>query len=495
MKSKYLLFVIPFLLMSCQKNNVDDSLINGEYNYVRLEASKETYYSFSKNSYERKYYMPSTGNANILVVPLIIEGYEENATEENRQRINYCFFGDYSSTGFESVSSYYKKSSFSKLNISGEVLPWMDIDMSPSDILNANNSIYNDYGTFTVVEKIYEKLMKENFDFSNYDVDNNGYIDALYIVYSCPSLIEFDFVTSSSEDNPFWAFTYVDYNIIDDFHDENNIIPHLYCWTSFDTMNRGSTVGIYNDAHTFIHETGHLLGLVDYYDYDSLHSPLGCFDMEDYNVGDHNAYSKYALGWINPILVTGDSTITISPATKNGDAIIVKDPSKTFSNSAFDEYLILELLTPDGLWTNDSNKAYPGVNNKTYTIPGIRIIHVDARVRNASSQVVYDFTNQSSLKQMCSNTPSKSYSNITSSTRCKYDLLAMIPASNSRIYQTSATAVANNNCLFSENMVFTSGDYEFYFNNGKLHNGEDFPFKITFNKVSSSSATISFKIV
>lgn len=479
--------------MGCQKNS--DISSEDLSNYVRLDSSKETYYSFSKNSAERKYYMPSTGDVNILVVPLIIKGYENNATKENLERIDNCFFGDYSTTGFESVSSYYKKSSFSKLSISGQVLPWMDIDMSPSDIKNSLNTKYNDYGTYTVIEKIYEKLKLENFDFSKYDVDKNGYIDSIYVVYSCPSLIEFDFVTSDSEDNPFWAFTYVDYNIIDNPHDENNIIPHLYSWTSFDTMNRGSSVGIFNDAHTFIHETGHLFGLVDYYDYDSLHSPLGCFDMMDYNVGDHNCFSKYALGWINPILVTGDAEIKINPSYKNGDAIIIKNPNKEFSSSAFDEYLMIELLTPDGLWTNDSNKAYPGVNNKTYTNPGIRMIHVDARVKNSTSQIVYDFENESNLKQMCSNTPSRSYSNITSTSRSKYDLLSLIPASNSKIFQTSVSAVANNNCLFTENKVFTSGDYEFFFNNGKLHNGEDIPFKITFKEVNSSSATITFKLI
>ena len=493
MNKKYILLLLPLLLLGCQKTNGD--LSQQENNYIRLESSKETYYSFSKNLYERKYFMPAVGDSNILVVPLIIKGYEVNATKENKERIENAFFGDYSSTGFESVSSYYKKSSFSKLNIGGEVLPWMDIDMSPSDIKNAINTKYNDYGTYTVIEKIYEKLKSENFDFTNYDVDKNGYIDSIYVVYSCPSLIEFDFVTSDSEDNPFWAFTYVDYNIIDNPHDENNIIPHLYSWTSFDTMNKGSTVGIFNDAHIFIHETGHLLGLDDYYDYDSLHSPLGCFDMEDYNVGDHNAFSKYALGWIEPILVTGDAEINISPSTKNGDAIIIKNPAKEFSSSAFDEYLMLELLTPDGLWTNDSNKSYPGVNNKTYSIPGIRIIHVDARVKNSSSKIVYDFKNESGLKQMCSNTPSKSYTNVTSTNKCKYDLLSLIPASNSKLFQTSPLAVANNNCLFSEGKVFTSGDFEFFFNDGKLHNGEDIPFRITFKEVNEKTATINFKLI
>ena len=99
MNKKYILLLLPLLLLGCQKTNGD--LSQQENNYIRLESSKETYYSFSKNSYERKYFMPSVGDSNILVVPLIIKGYEVNATKENKERIENAFFGDYSSTGFE----------------------------------------------------------------------------------------------------------------------------------------------------------------------------------------------------------------------------------------------------------------------------------------------------------------------------------------------------------------------------------------------------------
>ena len=52
------------------------------------------------------------------------------------------------------------------------------------------------------------------------------------------------------------------------------------------------------DSHVLIHETGHMLGLNDYYNTygDSTYSPLGGLDMMDGDFGDNNPYSKILLG-------------------------------------------------------------------------------------------------------------------------------------------------------------------------------------------------------
>ena len=66
------------------------------------------------------------------------------------------------------------------------------------------------------------------------------------------------------------------------------------------------------DTHTYIHETGHFLGLNDYYSDTPTYSPIGKHDMMDANVGDHNSYSKMLLGWTKPYLVTGNGTIDLN---------------------------------------------------------------------------------------------------------------------------------------------------------------------------------------
>jgi len=61
-----------------------------------------------------------------------------------------------------------------------------------------------------------------------------------------------------------------------------------------------------DNPSTIIHETGHALGLADYYDYDDSVGPrggMGGLDIMDGVWGDHNAYSKWILGWLHPEVV------------------------------------------------------------------------------------------------------------------------------------------------------------------------------------------------
>ena len=464
---------------------------SGNDGYTRLSSSVETYHSFGKHSLEKKIFSNAIGDIKTLVVPVIIDGYEEYATEEIRNNIELAFFGKNSPKLWESVSSYFYKSSYGKLNLSGEVTPWVDIDMTPKDIYNANNQYY-DYGTFTVLEKVYDWLKNNNYDLSQYDLDEDGYIDSIYMIYSAPSRIEFDGVEANNPDNPFWALTYHDFNIVNNAHSHANPIPNAYSWASFDLMNKGTTVGITVDAHTYIHEMGHIFGLVDYYDYDGLHSPLGCFDMQDFNVGDHNAYSKYALGWVEPYLVESDATITINPMESSGDCIIVRNPNSKFSNSAFDEYLMLELITPTGLWKQDSEKAYPGLNTKTFTNAGVRITHVDGRLRNNRGNIVTTISNGDSVTHLASNTPSRSF---VKTGMPKYDLISIVNANRATGTQTNALATATNQSLFKAGQIFTSGDYSSFFRGGQFNNGESIPFKITFQEVNDTKAVINFRYI
>ncbi len=151
------------------------------------------------------------------------------------------------------------------------------------------------------------------------------------------------------------------------------------------------------DSHTFIHETGHTLGMNDFYDYNSTWKPMGKVDYMDNNMGDHCAYSKFAYGWINPYVLREEdidgeadengvgegvtsAVITLRASTLTGDALILASPG--YNNTAFDEYLILELVGPYGLCESDYKSGYDSATG--YTTPGIRMLHVDARAYNSS---------------------------------------------------------------------------------------------------------------
>lgn len=127
------------------------------------------------------------------------------------------------------------------------------------------------------------------------------------------------------------------------------------------------------NASTYIHETGHMFGLDDYYDYNEFKGPdggLGGADMMDYTVGDHNPFSKIILGWTTPLVVTEESvTVTLRPFSESGDVIMI-NPS--WENSYFDEYLLIDFYVPSFL--NEAHAGYRGLFSES----GIRIFHVDA---------------------------------------------------------------------------------------------------------------------
>ena len=101
------------------------------------------------------------------------------------------------------------------------------------------------------------------------------------------------------------------------------------------------------NCETIIHETGHALGLDDYYDYNDKKGPyggLGAFVMMDTNQGDHDPFSKAILGWINPTVVyNAKYSATLRSFTDFGDAIfIMKDNEETY----FTEMYVIALYTP-----------------------------------------------------------------------------------------------------------------------------------------------------
>ena len=59
------------------------------------------------------------------------------------------------------------------------------------------------------------------------------------------------------------------------------------------------------NCEAVIHETGHALGLNDYYDYKDggVKGGVGSFAMMDANQGDHDPYSKAILGWTHSTVV------------------------------------------------------------------------------------------------------------------------------------------------------------------------------------------------
>lgn len=339
---------------------------------------------------------PSTGDVNILVVPVNfdlndIRPYERRSyidfNDDNYlEAMEYTFNGVSSLDGanpyWESVSSFYEKSSYGNLHFNFEITDPFTPKMSASEFLSKEDltsSSSSVGGSQALIADILERGLTKNdvpidiFD-AKYDRNEDGYIDGMWLIYN---VIDGDLV--SSESQPFWAYT-TNYlaKATDTETGEIKIVGTRYANCALSFLYDDSTLGY--DAHTIIHETGHMLGLDDYYSYDNSgnYGYLGGIDMMDLNIGDHSAFSKYALGWIEPtVIYKNDTTITLKPFEDTGEALII--PSSYYNDSAFSEYLILEYETPTGLNELDATKKYRNAYPLAFS-NGLAIYHVDARL-------------------------------------------------------------------------------------------------------------------
>ncbi|HEY8364866.1 MAG TPA: InlB B-repeat-containing protein [Haloplasmataceae bacterium] len=310
------------------------------------------------------YLLPSIGNVNILVIP--IQFPDDHFTQDELEMINYGFFGDGSK--FETLKSYYQTSSYGKLNIGGDVLEPYTANYNYA-YYEYWTSEYNSYasGVDLLIEEAIRYYLTNypDLDLSKYDSENDGFIDGIHIVYSAP--IEYN-----DDDSIYWAFQY--YYIATSGEDDSDYVSwgeyefDSYVFSSIDFFYENGE----ENAWTIIHETGHLLGLEDYYDYtedeDNNIGGLGGADMMDNTRGDHNPFSKLLLDWIDPIVVEDSLTITINDFASSGDAIIITNNFQTI----FDEYFILSYYTPTGL--NESNPYF--------TESGLIMYHVNASLPN-----------------------------------------------------------------------------------------------------------------
>ena len=327
-----------------------------------------------------------------------LEGAEERAgrgKEAAKEDIRKVYFGDANETQWHSLRSYYLEASYGRLAFDGLVADWYDVytDFETQEIVTAAewanassaaalaNFILKDY-TDETVKKYHEFLNPDGtFMFNSakeflqyFDSNEDGYFDLIEIVYSAPFYAAtYDDKNKGTpiDNDKFWAYcggagryatgrkdepvlnkyafqsyyTFVEGGLWYDKTDETGQTREVWrSWTCEEICDGTMKV----DAHTVTHETGHGLGIPDYYDYNNSYNPAGKVDMMDHNIGDHNSHSKALYGWVEPIIVTGPTQVTIRSFVETGDCIYV--PYRGYFNdhkhegyTFHTEYLAIEL--------------------------------------------------------------------------------------------------------------------------------------------------------
>lgn len=322
---------------------------------------------------------PLAAEPHVMIVPFGFtdSNLQSRQTQETIDRMQTTFFGtreELDAVGaWESLATYYQKSSYGKSNFSGQVLPsWCVYNGTSDEFYNKYRSGLGISAASYAANWYREEYAKENHGllgadahpYEWFDSDGDGFLDLVWIVYS--------HATGSTSD--WWAYVTYTGNVA------NKTTPAVKTlgFASIDWMNNG-----FNgyDPHTFIHETGHTYSLDDYYDYNNTWTPMCGVDMMDHNLGDHCMYSKFSLGWTAPLVVNDTAQITLRPGSTTGDCFII--PSPGYNGTCFDEYMMVELMAPVGIAEQDYKNGYSGTTG--FDKAGIRITHVDSRAYKANA--------------------------------------------------------------------------------------------------------------
>ncbi len=444
-------------------------------------------------------FMPTTGTPKLLVLPVAFTDSSDFIDEEDKveikENLQKVCFGTTEDTGWHSINSYYLAESYGKCNIQGEVADWYTCAYSYDRVTTSD---YSD----KIAQAAVDNWKTNNPDkVSSYDTDGDGYIDGVIIVYGGPNYGNSSILGRHRQNENMWAYT----TWLSTSANTESPNPNVYIWASYDFMEKDTSNGVLIDGHTYIHEMGHVMGLDDYYDYAKKGEWAGGYSMQDYNVGGHDPYSMMAFGWVDPYVPTCNATITINSFESSGDVILLSPDFS--SNSAFDEYILLELYTPNGVNEHDSRYQYNSSYPKGPTKPGIRIWHVDSRLLKITSSTkrgktseYYSITNtidptEGSYIVGCTNTTytgnrdTDAYTSLASELR-KYKLLQLIRCGD---YTGSYTnEILTYDYLFTEGDEFSLTTYYGYFENlTRLNNGSSLDWNVTINSVSSTSASIT----
>ena len=345
-----------------------------------------------KDVTDQGYYLdgcPTTGSPAVLVIPVEFSDCLASSKGYTTSTLANAFSKG-GKTDYYSVYDYYYIASYGQLDLDITVLDfWFKPKYNSTYYYNATDVVNGEetsIGDQLVLDEALAYLSK-TMDLSDFDSDNNGIIDAVVLVNTL-EIAEEDF---------YWAYrywnTYTDDN--DYYYEYDGVSANDYIWASYQFLyesydEEGNT--IYDastmNTYTFIHEFAHILGADDYYDTEYISDPMAGCDIMDAMTGDHNAYTKFNLGWITSsrlVVTNGSITLKLEDFSKKGDTIIVGnnwDPDL----GVYQEYYVLAYYKNTGL--NAGDAGY-------FSRDGVVVYHVNASLykETIDGETYYDVYN------------------------------------------------------------------------------------------------------
>ncbi len=318
------------------------------------------------NSFGRKFGPASTPTGNFNALAIVVE-FSDNASSTTATYFDNMLFAQ--SSG--SMWDYFKEVSYGSLDMVTVNLPsalgWVT---APSTYEYYTNADYG-MGSYPqnsqkLVEDIVQ-LIDGIVDFSDYDNDNDGEVDALMIIHAGPGS------EYTGDVNDIWSHKWGTRNPpkLDNVWITSYSIQPEY-WSNPGDM----TIGVY------CHELGHsVFGLPDLYDTDYSSAGLGNWSLMaggswNGNSGDTpsfpDAYCHIQMGYVDPVVISANSiSRTISQVETNPEIYLLYP-----NNNPGNEYFLVE------------NRQLVGYDSDLRR-GGLHIYHVDEGVNSQNKNEWY----------------------------------------------------------------------------------------------------------
>ncbi len=236
-----------------------------------------------------------------------------------------------------SVKGYFLENSYSQLSLDTDFSDWIDV---------LQNEQYYADGVSGLGSKIWEALIEaldeldQSIDFTQYDQDGDGYIDAITFIHSGYAA---EWGTTDTAGVAYtdriWSHKW-------------NIMPEWVSGEGVKVSNYHISPGLWGVSGSEIgrigviaHETAHFFGLPDLYDTNGVGEGVGSyglmanswgFDGQQWCPPHLSAWSKIQLQWVNPTYINADGLYTLNEAEFNAEVFKIDE------GFPFGEYLLIE---------------------------------------------------------------------------------------------------------------------------------------------------------
>ena len=256
-----------------------------------------------------------------------------------------------------------------------------------------------DAAPWTMVKEACQ-LVDDNVDFKQYDNNNDGYVDFVYVIYA--GYGEAD----GGDKNTIWPHSYWLLEAGITCKLDGKYVDLYACGNEMD-----SRTNYHTGIGTFCHEFSHVLGLPDLYETTGYgtHKTIGAWSILDYgpynNDGNtppaYSAYEQFFMGWLMPRLIVDAENVELEELQESNSALLISssdqhnlignDPKPTTfyllenrQQVGWDEYLpghglmLTKVQYDYNKWINNT------VNNSSNRM-GVDLIEADGKKPSSSS--------------------------------------------------------------------------------------------------------------